>query len=712
MNPGKELLFEIGTEELPPSCIDEGVNGLKAVLGNKLSENRLEFGNIQTYSSPRRLVAVVDNLSCRQKSEEKVITGPPARIAFDSNGSPTEAAKGFAKSLNLKVSDLEKIEIEGKGLYLGKKIIEEGKRTRDILGDILKDTILSLTFSKQMSWADYDIKFARPIRWILALYDNEIVNFSIANLNSGNVTFGHRMISPDPIVVKNSKSYFNLLEDKGKVIADAEKRKKIILNQIKKLEEKVWKSRFKVVLDEDLLKDVVNLVEIPNVIVGNFPGEFLYIPKELLIEAIQHHQKYFAVLDSSGNVSTNFIIVQNGIEDEGGVKKGNERVLKARLSDAAYFYEEDKKHDFNYWTDKLKGVIFYSGLGSMYDKAVRLKEISLYIIELLKETGRIKNSNLSEGLARASMLCKCDLVTNMVVEFPSLQGIVGREYARERGEKVEISDAVFEHYLPRFAGDILPKNDVGLILSIADKIDTIAGMFLAGEVPSGSEDPFALRRKASGIVLSVLKGKYDFSLDKLINYSLKLYFENINFKYREEESSEKSKLAKDIKDFIMARFRFMLEKEGRRLDILESILAAGCSSILDISLRYNVLEEFIKSNDIKKIYFPMVRCRNILGREEITKLNPELFKEEYEKKLFSSLIKEEDLVKNLIHNKDYKPALLEIYEFGEIVDIFFDKVLVMDKDNKIKSNRISLVKRVLDLYFMLADFSKLMVNNS
>jgi glycyl-tRNA synthetase beta chain len=707
---GNNLIFEIGTEELPPSCIKEGTGGLKTVLGSKLTENRLEFKNIKTFSSPRRLAALVENLSATQKSGEKVVTGPPAGIAFDKEGNPTGAARGFAKSLNLKVGELEKIEVEGRGLYLGKKITEAGKKTEDILAGILRDSILSLNFSKQMTWADYDISFIRPIRWILALYGNKVINFSIVDLNSGDVTYGHRTIGPAPITVSDSDSYFKLLEDKGSVIADGSKRKKLILDRIKQLEDKVWKNKFRVVLDEDLLEDVVNLVEIPNVIAGSFPDKFLYIPKELLIEAIQHHQKYFAVLDESGNVSTNFIIVQNGVRDEkGGVKKGNERVLRARLSDAAYFYEADRKHDFSYWTDKLKGVIFFSGLGSMYDKAERLEKISNHIAGLLKEgTGdrKSRDKNLPENLSRASMLCKCDLVTNMVVEFPTLQGVVGREYARERGENDAVSGAVFEHYLPRFAGDILPSEDTGLILSIADKIDTITGMFEAGKVPTGSEDPFALRRKASGIVLSILKGRYDFNLNRLIDYSMKLFKG-----YPGLKDKENAGIADEIRDFIITRLRFMLEKEGRRLDILDSILGSGCSSILDIRFRYDALEEFIKNKDIKRISLPMIRCKNIIGKREFGEVNPELLAEECERELYLSAGKKEDLIKKLIYSKDYKALLKELYEFGDIVDTFFDKVLVMDKDVKVRSNRINLIKKVMDLYVMFGDFSALIVNN-
>lgn len=702
-----QLLFEIGTEEMPPSCVDEGLSGLKKTLGQKLVENRLKFDEIQTYSSPRRLVAIVGGLRKIQESEEKIITGPPVGIALDDKGEPTKAAVGFARSLGLKAGELEKIRVKGKGLYLGKKIVEEGKKTIDLLPAVLRDSILSLNFSKQMSWADYSIKFIRPIRWIAAIYDNKVIDFKIAGLNSSDVTYGHRTISPQPITIKDTGDYFKILENKGKVVADAEKRKKMILNQIKNLEENKWNGRFRVVLDEDLLKDVVNLVEIPNVIVGNFPEEFLYIPEALLIEAVQHHQKYFAVLDDSGKVSTSFIIVQNGIKDNGEIKKGNERVLKARLNDAAYFYEEDRKHNFNYWTDKLKGVIFFSGLGSIYDKTVRLKKITAFIVKLLKEAEGAGNSDLSENLSRASMLCKCDLVTNMVVEFPSLQGIVGCRYAEEKGEKKEVSSAIFEHYLPRFAGDILPATETGLILSVADKIDTITGMFLAGEIPTGSQDPFALRRKASGIVQSLLKGGYDFSLDDLIKYNLKLYFEYPHFKYKKDPA-----IADTIGDFIMARFKFMLEKKNKKIDILEAVLGSGCSSIPDIRLRYDAIEKFINKKDVKRIYYPMVRCRNIIGKASSGSVDNKLLVEEYEKKLYSSAEKKKALVKELIRSKDYRKVLEQLYGFGQIVDEFFDEVLVMDRDKKIKDNRINLIKQVVGIYLTMADFSKLDIDSN
>ena len=417
----KDLVFEIGTEELPASCVEEGTLGLEEILKKRLTQNRIDFVSVKTFGSPRRLAAMVSGLAETQRSQKKIITGPPKKIAFDKDGAPTKAAIGFAKSLNINVSSLEEIEIN-KGIYIGKKIVEEGRKTAELLPGILKDSVLSLVFPKQMTWGDYSIKFARPIRWILALFGSDVINFAIESLTSGNITFGHRTLSPEPITVDDADSYLKSLEDKGRVIVDFKKRIELIIDGLNNLRKNTWNGEFEIVPDKDLLNEVVNLVEIPNVLVGNFSKRFLYMPKEILIKVIQHHQKYFAVIDKAGNVSTQFVVVQNGIEDKSGeIINGNEKVLGARLSDAVFFYEEDKKHDFDSWCEKLKGVIFYSNLGSIYDKACRLKEICLHTSSLLKDKGILKNDNIHDSLSRAAIFCKCDLVTNMVVNFPSFR---------------------------------------------------------------------------------------------------------------------------------------------------------------------------------------------------------------------------------------------------------------------------------------------------
>jgi glycyl-tRNA synthetase beta chain len=701
---GKDLVLEIGTEELPPSCVREGVASFKILLEKNIKSNRIDFGEVSVFHSPRRITAYVKDLSPLQKSEEKVVTGPPKNISIGPDGKPNQAAIGFAKSLGLSIGDLEDIEIKGKGTYLGKKIIQEGKNTAEILPGVLKETILSLTFKKQMYWGDYGTRFVRPIRWLLVLFGNEVIELSIENVNSDRFTYGHRTLNTSPLKIEEAKSYFDILEKNGNSIVDPQKRSDMVSDQIKKIEKKKWKGKYISFVDEKLLEEVVDLIEIPNVLVGKFPADFLYIPADILIEAIQYHQKYFPVLDDKGKVSTDFLIVQNGQSDNGDIKKGNERVLKARLSDASFFYEQDRKHDFSYWEEKLKGVIFYSGLGNMKDKQDRLKKISLYIAEKAGTNAKGLNSTIKEDLKNVSTMCKCDLVTNLVVEFPELQGVVGREYSKERGYSSPVSSAIFEHYLPRFAGDDLPKTDTGRILSLADKVDTITGMFMVGNIPSGSEDPFALRRKASGIVRSMLEGNYDIDLRDLIVFTTKLYSDSFELKKSAGENT-----TDQIFDFVVARLRFILDSQDRRMDILDAVLGSETGSLTDIDMRFKAIEEFILKNDIKSIAWPMSRSQNIISKKKFSIIDEGLLVEEHEKKLFKSLMDVSGRKDTLINKKDYPVLLKEMEKFGKVVDAFFDEVLVMDKDPSVKANRINILKRVVDYYLSMADFSKLIL---
>ena len=704
---GKDLILEIGTEELPPSCIREGAASFKTLLEKNIASNRIDFGKISVFHSPRRITVYIKDLSLMQKSEEKVVTGPPKNISIGPDGKPNQAASGFAKSLGLRVEDLEDIEIKGKGIYLGKKIVQEGKNTSEILPGVLKDTILSVTFKKQMYWGDYGTRFIRPIRWLLVLFGTEVIELSIENVDSDRFTYGHRTLNRAPLRIEEAKDYFNILEKDGNAIADPQKRSDMIHAQIQKIEKERWKGKYRSLVDEKLLEEVVDLIEIPNVLVGEFPSDFLYMPADILKEAIQYHQKYFPVLDDKGKVTTDFLIVQNGRSDNGDIKKGNERVLKARLSDAAFFYEQDRKHDFSYWEKKLEGVIFYFGLGNMKDKQDRLKKISLYIADKLDASIKSLSSTIKEDLKNASAMCKCDLVTNLVVEFPELQGVVGREYSKERGHSDPVASAVFEHYLPRFAGDDLPGTDTGRILSLSDKIDTITGMFMVGNIPSGSEDPFALRRKASGIVRSILEGNYDIDLKELIVFNMKLYSDSFELKKSTPEDS-----AEKIFDFIIARQRFLLDSQDRRMDILDAVLGSGTGSITDIDKRFKAIEEFILKNDIKSIVWPMSRSQNIISKKKFTHIDEGLFVEEHEKKLFKSLKDVLDRKNTLINNKEYTLLLKEMEKFGKVVDAFFDEVLVMDKDPSVKANRINILKKVVDYYLNMADFSKLIIESN
>ncbi len=691
----KKLVLEIGTEELPSSCIHEGVGQLKTILSNKLNQNRIPFSSIRTFGTPRRLAAVVDGVSDMQKSHTRVVTGPPKKIAFDSNAKPSKAAIGFAKSLGLDVLQLEEIETE-RGIYMGKNIHEEGKPAITVLPKLLKTSITEINFLKQMAWGDYRLKFARPIRWILALFGEELIPLNLENLRAQKFTYGLRCLDQNRVKIEHADHYKQRLEQEGLVVLDASARKEMIVNAVAQMEKDLWKNQKMVILNPDLLDEVVNLVEYPRVLAGRFGSNYLYIPKDILVKAIEYHQKYFAVTDQKGGITTSFVVVQNGTGDQKSIIKGNQRVLEARLSDAVFFYEEDKKHDFDQWLEKLKGVIFYSQIGSMYDKVQRLQKIVAYLAKTLD-----KNA-LTEPLLKAARICKCDLVTNMVVEFPQLQGIVGREYATEKGEQPEVAEAVFEHHLPRFAGDCLPENDTGTILSIADKLDTICGMFLLGNIPTGSEDPFALRRKASGMVASILKKDYALFLSKAVGFIVGLYEDRFDL-------PKPKGLEQQILDFILARYRFRLDKQGKRLDLVDAIAATGISSVTAIDKRYKALEGYISKANIEHIANPMIRCQNIIKGKDIPALNTDLFNQEGERMLYSQVVKTKGILDARAASEDYAGLLDHLEDFGKAVDRFFDQVLVMDKDPAIRKNRMSLVQSARDLFTRMADFSKLVI---
>ncbi|MHB1346751.1 MAG: glycine--tRNA ligase subunit beta [Candidatus Humimicrobiaceae bacterium] len=701
----KTLLFEIGTEELPSSCLNEGVNSLKNILTDKFLKNRLKFEKIETFGTPRRLIAVIYGLKDKQDSLEKLVMGPPERISYDDSGRPNQAAVGFARGIGIDVKDLEKISTD-KGVYIGKKIFEKGVKTSEILPTILTEAIFSISFSKQMTWADWQIKFARPIRWLLAVYGEEILTLSIESLKSSNLTYGHRTLCPHSLNVKTADDFPDLLKKEGKVIADAYGRKEIILKGIRAIEESRKKDKIRVIINKDLLDEIINLVEIPNVLIGSFPEKFLSLPDDILIKAIEYHQRYFAVKNEKNKVLPEFVAVQNGVSDKNGeIIKGNERVLKARLSDASFFYDEDKKHTWEDWIEKLKGVIFYSKLGSIYDKELRLAKICQKIISELNQAKIIIPTEFLEYSKRASMLCKTDLVTNLVVEFPEIQGVVGREYAKERNEPREVFEAIFEHYLPRFFGDLLPSTSTGAILSIADKIDTIAGMFLAGAIPSGSEDPFALRRRASGIVLSMLEKNFGLDIYELVRFSVGLYKDFIKI-----DEDRESKTINDVADFIMARFKFNYEKDNMRTDLIDAIYSANIYSLTEINKRYVAIQKIIDIGKIDDISLPMIRCRNIVKGRNAGTVAPGLFKESSEKELYDEALSKEEMIRKDISEGSYDKALAELLDFRKKVDNFFDKVLIMDKMEEVKNNRLNLVNKVLGVYLMIADFSKIICN--
>ena len=515
------LLFEVGVEELPSRFVSSTLDQIKNNLTKMFNENRIQFDDIKTYGTPRRLTFIVENISERQSNLEEEVKGPSKKIALDADGNFTKPALGFMKSKGLKEEDVV-FKIVGKDEYIFGTIRQEGKETSEVLKTILPEAVKNVTFPKAMRWGGRNMRFARPIRWMVTLLNDKVFEIDLEGIKSSNVTKGHRFLGQSEFEVNSLEDYLTKLEENF-VILDQDKRKELIRKQCIEVANSLGGE---VEFDEDLLEEVTHLVEYPTAFYGEFNEDYAKLPKEVVTTPMQQHQRYFPVV-KDGKLLPNFIAVRNGNDYRiDKVKAGNEKVLVARLEDALFFYKEDTKNSLESYTEKLKSVVFQAKLGTVYDKTLRIENLSSNIIDLL---------NLQqdkEDAKRAAKLCKSDLVTNMVFEFTELQGIMGREYAKVSGENEAVCEAIFEHYLPRFAGDILPKTNAGIALAIADKLDSIAGFFAIGIQPTGSQDPYALRRQALGVLNILMDSKIDIDLKELVKLSLDNYS---NLEFNKEE---------------------------------------------------------------------------------------------------------------------------------------------------------------------------------
>jgi glycyl-tRNA synthetase beta chain len=675
----KPFLLEIGTEEIPARFISHGVESLKEAFKRYLDENAVEYEGITGYATPRRLAILIKDVSERQKDRVKELTGPPTKISFDKNGAPTNAATGFAKSLNLEVKDLKTIKTE-RGEYLSAVIEEKGAKTEDILSRDLPDIIASLQFPKAMRWGSGTLKFVRPIHWILALFGTEVVQFELDGLKSGNISFGHRFISPDPVRINNPSEYVPSLLS-SHVVADVEERRGMIINGIKRIESE---RGCKVHNDAELLDTVTSLVEYPSVVLGSFKADYLSLPKELPVTVMKTHQKYFSVEDAEGNLLPHFIVISNTKEENSGiVRRGAERVLKARLEDARFYFTEDQKLPLWDYVEKLKAVTFQEKLGSIYEKIERVAYICSFIADKL-------NSKNRESLLRASMLCKADLVTGIVREFPELQGYMGMTYALNSGEAKEVASGIYEHYFPRYAGDALPSGEIGSIISLADKIDNIASFFLLDLIPSGSEDPFALRRQAAGIINILGTRGYPLSLDMLIETALKGL---------EGYTPSIKALKGSIIKFFLQRLEGMLSTEGYSHDIVQSVMPARDINIGDIKERLDLLSAMKKEPGFPELLTAAKRVYNILAKAAPSAVKRDLLREDEEKELYS--------VTANVTGRLREPGFKALFELKEPINNFFDAVMVMDKAAEIRANRLALLFTVKNAFDIIGDFSKI-----
>lgn len=685
---GKELLLEIGTEEIPAAFLPKAIKDMEEIIRKEFSNKHIGHGDIKAMATPRRLCLSVANLSDKQEDQIIEKTGPAKRVAFDENGNPTKAAMGFAAGQGITVSELELITTE-KGEYICARKKIAGENTKVLLPDILTKFITSIPFKKSMRWSDLDTRFARPIHWILAIYGNETIPFTIANIESGDRSYGHRFMAPKSFKVKNLKDYIVKCK-KHFVIVDPEERRKIILEEAEKVANSVGG---KIFYTEDLLETVTYLIEYPTAVCGSYEKEYLKLPKEVLTTSMISHQKYFPVVDDKGALLPYFITINNTpARDPQVVARGNEKVIRARLSDAKFFFAEDQKTPLDHHFEKLHQVVFHTQLGTCYEKVMHFRILAQYITDEI-------NPDIKETVDRAAVLAKADLETMMVYEFSELQGIMGREYALIAGENPVVAKAIHEHYLPIAAGGELPETDEGAIVSIADKMDTIVGFFGVNLIPTGTADPYALRRQAIGIINIILNKKFSLNMDDLIDKSLSILGNKL--KRQPEEIKD------DVREFFKARFENQLISQGHPYDVVDAVLATGVADIVQSLNKIEAMETFKSHTDFEPLAIAFKRVGNIIKDFGNGSVDPSMFDTAEERNLHDAFVRTKEKVINSINGNDYLSALTELATLRKPVDDFFNTVLVMAKDESIKFNRLSLLKEISKIFHMIADFSKI-----
>ncbi len=691
----KDLILEIGTEEMPSMALNVGIEQLKNNAIKLLDENRLSCFEAKTYGTPRRLVLNVVGLQSQQREEIRETKGPPANAAFTNGGEATAAAKGFAKSQRVKVSDL-KIRETSEGTYVFAIKKEQGKETSKILPEILPKLISSISFNKSMRWQGGNVRFVRPIRWLLALHGEEVVRFTFVDLKSNNLTWGHRFLVKSPIKMKNPREYFSLIKKAG-VVVDQKERKEIIEDSIKGL---LKKEKERPVINPKTFAEVINLVESPHIICGTFSDSYLSLPRQVLTTAMESHQRYFPVEDIDGKLKSKFIIVHNGDATyDDIIRKGHERVLGARLADAKFFFEEDRKEPLVKNIEKLEGVVFQDKLGTVYSKVKRVGKVTGFLAKQMEVDDSTK-----DYAKRTAYLSKADLVTEMVGEFPDLQGVMGREYAMLSGENEEVAKGIFEHYLPRYSDDILPESDVGKIVSIADKADTITGCFSVGLLPTGSEDPYALRRQAQGIINIVLNNELNLSLIELIKFTLSGYKrDKIEF-YQDEE-----RILEELESFFLGRLKQQFLSAGFQYDVVDSVLALGLNNLVVLREKVKIMSKYREESLMKDLFTAFIRCRNLAVHGLGITVNENLFEQEEEEKLFRAILQSEKDMNEALKNSNYEEVMKILANLRPIVDKFFDEVLVMAKEKELQDNRIKLLNKSVQIFQSVADFSKLAI---
>lgn len=687
----KNYLLEIGVEELPARFVGDTLEQLKTNTSNLFKEERINYSNMKVYSTPRRLTLIVEGIEDKKENLTETVKGPAKKIAFDEDGNPTKALLGFMRGQNIDIASIYVEEYNGIE-YVYADVVKEGKSIEEIIKENMSNIIRSINFPKSMRWGGKNIRFARPIRWLVSLLDSEVVSFDLEGIEASNITRGHRFLGNSRIELKDVSEYVEVLRENF-VIVDQNERKDIIKYGSERLAKEKGGNLQQ---DNALLDEVTNIVEYPTPMIGRIKEEYLSLPADVVITPMKEHLRFFPVLDDKKRLLPYFITVRNGNEDYlETVIKGNEKVLGARLEDAKFFYMDDINKPLESYVEDLKNIVFQEKLGTLYDKTKRVQSLAIKIGEYL-EVGEETEKNIE----RAGYLSKADLVTKMVSEFTELQGKMGMEYAKSSDENEIVSLAIFEQYLPRFAGDELPSTTAGSVISIADKIDTISGLFAIGIRPTGSQDPFGLRRQALGIINIILDKKLNLSINELVETALYFYVEinGLAFDY--------NKIKGEIIEFFNGRIRNMFMDMGIRYDIVEAVISTNTDDIYDMKIRANKLNEWLKKEGLSEILSAFNRVSNLAEKAISDEVQRDLLTED-EIELYDSFNNVEEKINSSINKKEYDKALDQLVVLKEPIDNFFDKVMVMVDDEKVRNNRLGLLKKIYDTMLQICDLSKI-----
>ena len=690
----QDFLVEIGTEELPPKALRSLMDAFGENLVAAIDEARLAHSDVATYASPRRLAVLISNLADAQEDRKVEQKGPPVRIAFDDDGNPTPAATAFAKKCGVEVGDLNREQTD-KGEWLTFEKLEAGQSAAELLPALVEKALANLPIPRRMRWGASDAEFVRPVHWVVMLHGNDVISGAVMGITVGNTSQGHRFHSKGDVAIMSTGDYLSALEKDGFVIADFERRREMVREGVDAAAASVGGQ---IVDGESLYDEVAALVEWPVPIVGSFENKYLELPREVVISTLTGHQRYFPVANDNGDLLPKFVTVANlESKDPDQVRDGNERVIRPRLADAAFFWDSDRKKTLDARRETLHEVVYQRGLGSLFDKSQRVAKVGKH---LAKESDAD-----TDNVTRAAELAKCDLLTGMVGEFPELQGTMGSYYASADGEADSIATAIGEHYQPRFAGDELPSTPEGQVLAVADKIDTLAGVFSIGKKPSGNRDPFGLRRAALGIVRILIECGLDIDLKKLIEKAVKA---------QPKGKLDNDEVAADLYAFITDRLkRYFLDRDsGLTTETFDAVMVRQPSSLVDFDRRLAAVQTFARLEQAQSLAAANKRIANILrkaGDPDGLKLNKKLLDEDAEKTLFNALDNAEEKVRPLLKERQYAEVLNALADLRDPVDRFFDDVMVMADDEAVRDNRLALLSGLRSLFLDVADISRLSI---